>query len=160
MSSLRDQLSSLMISVDPPSRMTIINPYTRQPVRGKDNEDTAWVEVLSESSGPGRAFLRDQTDQIMMRKGRVARSEDLEANLSDKAARLTVGWHLLGLDGGAPLPIPFSLGNARDLYAMPEMAWLRDQVLEHAADLGNWRQTSLTTSSHTQSTNSVSTESA
>lgn len=158
MASLKEQLATMMVAADPPSRMTVINPYTRQPLRGVDKETEAWVDVYSETSKPGRAFQRDQTDQIMMRRGRVQKAEDLEATLSDKAARLTAGWHLIGFDG-QDLPIAFSVGNARDLYSMSEMAWLRDQVLEHAGDLGNWRQTNSTDSSRTPNTNSVSTES-
>jgi hypothetical protein len=157
MASLKEQLASMMVVVDPPSRMTIINPYTRRSLLGEDGETTAYVDVLSETSKAGRTFLRDQTDQIMQRRGRVQKMDDIEASLADKAARLTAGWSLLGFDGQV-LPVAFTLGNARDLYAMPEMSWLRDQVLEHAADLGNWRQTSLTNSSDMPNTTSVSTD--
>lgn len=154
MSSLREQLAGLMVAVDPPSRMTVINPYSRMPLRSHDSEAVAYVDVLSETSQVGRAYQRDHTDQIMQRRNRVAKAEDLEQWFADKAARLTAGWLLMTLDG-QPLPIAFSTSNARDVYAMPEMVWLRDQVLEHAADLGNWRQTNSTDSSPTPNTTSV-----
>ena len=62
--------------------------------------------------------------------------EELEAESTELLAALTAGWHLVTLDGH-PLDVPFSIENARELYAAPALAWLREQVDEFAADRGN-----------------------
>ena len=63
--------------------------------------------------------------------------EELEAESTELLAALTAGWHLVTLDGH-PLDVPFSIENARELYAAPALAWLREQVDEFAADRGNF----------------------
>jgi len=70
-------------------------------------------------------------------RGQRLRAEDIESDFTEKLARLTKGWLLVTLEG-VPLEVEFSLAAARELYAMPELSWLRDQVAEFAAELGNY----------------------
>jgi len=154
---LKDLVAGMTVAVDVPSRMHIIDPFTRMPLRSS-NGDPAWIDVLSDSSRAGAAWVRELTDKNLQRRGRTQRAEDLEIDLSEKATRLTVGWNLCTFDG-TPIELPFTVGNARDLYNMPEMSWLRDQVLEFSADLGNYRRRPSTASSTTPDTASASTAS-
>jgi hypothetical protein len=149
-------LDGLMVEADKPARMLIVNPYTRETIRHQETEAPAWIEVFSDSSAAGAQFLREATDRILQRKGRTARAEDIEDDLTAKAARLTTAWSLLSLNG-EPINLPFSRAAARELFAKPGARWLRDQVLEFAADLGNYRQTTSPASSHMPNTNSGST---
>jgi hypothetical protein len=136
-------LDGLKIRADTPARMEVINPFTKMPLirLDSDEQDSAWVDVLSDTSSVGSVVLREQTDKIFQRRGRVIRADDVEKDLVEKAARLTVGWSLLTL-AGEPIELAFTRANAREIFAIPELKWLRDQVLEFSADLGNFQKTS------------------
>jgi hypothetical protein len=152
---MKDLLAGMMVNAETPGRMTIINPFNGHPVRDAETGDEAYVDVLSDVGKIGSQWSREMTDKALQRKGRAAKAEILEEDLSDKAARLTVGWKLMTL-AGVPIDAPFSRGNAREVYEMTEMSWLREQVLGFAGDLGNWRPTSSSNSSITPTTNSAS----
>jgi hypothetical protein len=149
-------LSGLAVKSDVPARMTVMNPYTRMPVLHAETNEPAWVDVLSESSKAGTRWLREATDKALARRGRTAKADDLDADLCAKAARLTTGWFLLNFSG-EPIDVDYSPAMARDLFAMPEMTWLREQVLEFAGDLGNYRTPPSTASLSTEDTSSGST---
>jgi hypothetical protein len=136
--------------------MTIINPFNSHPVRHAETGEDAYIDVLSEAGKIGNQWQREMTDKALQRRGRAGKAEVLEDDLTDKAARLTVGWSLMTL-AGEPIALPFSRPNARELYEMPEMSWLREQVLGFAGDLGNWRPTSSSNSSPSPTTSSAST---
>lgn len=154
---LKDLVAGLAVSTDKAGRMTIKDPYSRRPLVNAETEEPAWIDVLSDVSKVGAAFAREMTDKALGRRGRVTKAEELEDDLSQKAARLCVGWSLLTL-AGEPIALPFTAGNARELFQMSEMAWLRDQVLEYAGDLGNFRATPSKPSSPTPDTSSASTD--
>lgn len=132
------KFSGLGVSVEAPVRMDIYNPVTRQPLRNAETGETAYIDVLSSASKEGRAHERAVTDQII-RLGNRARltADQIEANATEKAAKLTRGWSLVTLYG-QPIDVPYSEMEARELYtAQP---WVRDQVLSFADDLGNFPQ--------------------
>jgi len=132
-----DKIAGLALQVDATSRMTIINPITRQPLRSEDGEE-AWVDLLASSSKIGQTHDRGVMDRQLRTRGARYTAEQAEADTVEKLAKLTKGWRLVTLDG-AVLDVPFTAGNARDLYTMPALAWLTQQVAEYVADLGNYR---------------------
>ena len=79
----------------------------------------------------------------MQRGGRSTRvtPEQIEAEGNDLLAALTKGWKLVDLDGN-PIDVPFSQENARELYALTAVAWLRDQVDEYIGDRANFSKAS------------------
>ncbi len=135
------KFAGLAVKADKPSRMTIRHPFTGKPLVNSETGEEAWIDVLSATSGKGRAHDRAVTDkQLKMRNGRRPNAEELEGDMAEKAAVLTTDWHLVTLEGD-PLNVEFSLGTARQLYGDPDLSWVRDQVIEHANDLGNFRPT-------------------
>lgn len=152
---MKELLAGLAVNAEKPARMTIINPFNSHPVRHVETGEEAYVDVLSETGKIGAQWQREMTDKALQRRGRAGKADVLEDDLTDKATRLTVGWSLMTLDG-TPINLPFSRANARELYEMPEMSWLREQVLGFAGDLGNWRPTSSSNSSPLPTTSSPS----
>lgn len=122
-----------LAGLDQPARMTIMHPVTFQPIRNDDGE--AWIDVYSASSATARAFERRVNDAALKRRGRTITADDLDAQMTDRAAAYSKGWNLLAVDG-SPLDIEFSQQNARELYT--ECPWIRDQVIVFANDLGNF----------------------
>ena len=134
---MTSKFAGLALAVDAPARMTILHPVTRQPLRDSAGEE-AWIDLLSADSAAARAHDRATIDAQIRAAGRRRSSEQMDAELTEKLAKLTTGWRLLTLDGDA-LDVPFSIADARTLYALPELMWLRGQVAEFVADLGNFR---------------------
>ena len=127
----------LKLAVDTPARLILTHPITGQPLRDAEGAD-AWIDVLAISSTVGRAHDRIITDRRMKQGQARVTAEQLELDMTEKLAKLTRGWYLIALDG-APLNVPFNETTARECYGQPELLWLREQVFQFAADLGNFR---------------------
>ena len=134
---MTSKFAGLALAVDAPARMTILHPVTRQPLRDSAGEE-AWIDLLSADSAAARAHDRAITDALIRAGARRRSAEQMDAELTDKLAKLTTGWRLLTLDG-EPIDVPFSVASAREMYALPELAWLRGQVMQFVDDLGNFR---------------------
>jgi len=135
------KFAALALEVEKPVRMTIVHPVSRQPLRDADGNE-AYIDLFSGDSEPARKHQRTaQRRRIAMRgRGKIT-PEEIEADSVELLAALTAGWMLLALDG-ARLDVPFSIENARELYADPSVAWLRDQVDEFAAERANFSKAS------------------
>jgi hypothetical protein len=133
------RFSGLALDVDTPARMTITHPSTGQPLRDGDGEP-AWIDLLSMDSPPVMKAQRAAQNRRLAGKARRLTAEELFAESTEVMAAATKGWRLLTLQGDA-IEAPCSPGNAAELYAMPELAWLRDQVDSFLADRGNFLRT-------------------
>jgi hypothetical protein len=101
------------------------------------NGEPAWIDLLPADSPQGQAANRAAIDRrLSSRRGKM-KAEDLDRDGTDMLAALTKGWRLVALDG-SPLDVPCTTANAAELYAMPEMGWLRRQVDEFVSDAGNF----------------------
>lgn len=118
------------VPVDVPARVHLVHPVTRKPLGG-------WLSVYSLESPVAQAFQREIIDRRLRDRTRVATAEIIESETSEMLARITVDWHLVGLDG-TPLNIPFSQENALALYRNPRLWWVRSQVNDFVSDLGNF----------------------
>lgn len=140
------KFAAMTLPVDKPARMTIVHPITRNPMRDAEGKE-AYVDVYSADSEVARKHQRTTQRRrlnVAQRGGRAKISvEEIEADATDFLAVLSAGWYLLALDG-AVIDVPFSIENARELYAAGGMSWLREQVDEFAADRGNFSQASST----------------
>ena len=128
------KFAGLALATDVAQRMTIIHPGTRQPLRSADGAE-AWIDLYSVDSKAWRNTLRAQQDRRLKVRGRP-NAEEIEADTTELFASVTAAWRLCSLDG-EPLDVPCTPANARELYAMAELAWLREQVDAFVSDRGN-----------------------
>ncbi|MGE4043587.1 MAG: hypothetical protein AB7F35_01945 [Acetobacteraceae bacterium] len=135
---MSSKFAGLALGVDSVARMTIIHPVTRQPLRNAETGEEAWIDLLSAGSSIGRAHDRAVTDRQLRLRGQRYTAEQAEADLIEKLAKLTKAWSLVTLKG-EPLAVDCTPAAARELYALSELAWLREQVVEFITDLGNFR---------------------
>lgn len=137
------KFAGLEIEVERPQRMVLVHPTTRQPLRDQDGQP-AYIDVYSSDSSIARAHNRAVQQRRLNTRGRGRLStEQLEAEAIDLLAALTAGWRLVKLSG-EPLDVPFTPENARELYAAPSLAWIREQVDEFAVERANFPVTSST----------------
>ena len=144
------KFAGLALATDVAQRMVIIHPGTRQPLRHADGAE-AWIDLHSIDSAAARKTIRAQQDRRLRMRSARATAEELDADAVELLAALTSGWMLCSLDG-EPLDVPCNPGNAAELYSMPALAWLREQVDTFVADRGNFRRAPSTPSSPTPST--------
>lgn len=142
---MTSKFAGLGLAVDKPARMTVLHPVTGQPIRRADTGEAAWIDVLSADSQAARAHEREAQNRRLRSRARRLAAEDLETEGLELLVALTKGWSLATLDG-APIDVPFNAENARELYSAPELAFIRRQVNDFAADAGNY-QTPKTSSS-------------
>ena len=133
------KFSGLGLSVDSPARLIILDPTTRQPLRNAETGEEAWIEMLSASGSVARAHDRVVTDKQLKMRGRRMTAEEMDADQTEKLAKLTKAWKLVTLSG-QPIEVDCTQANARELYSLAELAWLRDQAFEHCMDAGVFRQ--------------------
>jgi hypothetical protein len=136
------KFAGLAVGVDRPARMTILHPVTGQAIRlldaaGHPNDQAAWIDVLSADSKVARDLEREAQNRRLRGRLRRVTAEDIEAEGVELLTALTKGWCLAALDG-TPIDVPCTPENARELYSTPDLAFLRRQVNEFAADLGNF----------------------
>jgi hypothetical protein len=154
------KFAGLGLAVATAARMTLLHPATGQPLRrpkrhadgqpvldekGGPVYEVAWIDVLSADSEAARAHEREAQNRRIRSRARRLVAEDLEAEGLELLVALTKGWSLATLEN-EPLDVPFSAENARELYSAPELAFIRRQVNDFAADAGNF-QTPKTSSS-------------
>ena len=136
------KFSALSLDVEKPARMIVVHPVSRQPLRSVDGKIEAFIDIFSADSEAARKHQRNVSRRrlAMRGRGRVT-PEEMEADSVELLAAVTAGWSLLSLDG-SPIDVSFSLEAARELYADPSVAWLRDQVDEFASERGNFSKAS------------------
>lgn len=130
------KFGGLELAVETPIHLVLVHPVTRQPLRDKDGKE-AYIDHFSGDSELARKHQRAvQRRRLAMRgRGKIT-PEEIEAEGNDLLAALSTGWYLVSLDG-KPIDVPFTIENARELYAAPGLLWIREQVDESASDRGN-----------------------
>jgi hypothetical protein len=132
------KFSGLAVPTDHPARMTILHPVTGQPIRRTDSGEVAWIDVLSADSKVARDHERAAQNRRIQSRARRITADDIEAEGVELLVSLTRGWSLATLEGD-PLDVPCTPDNAREFYCSPELAFIRRQVNDFAADLGNFQ---------------------
>ena len=132
------KFSGLAVPTDRPARMTILHPVTGQPIRRIDTGEPAWIDVLSADSKAARDHERAAQNRRLQSRARRITADEIEAEGVELLVALTKGWSLATLDGEAH-DVPFSPEAAREFYGAPELAFVRRQVNDFAADLGNFQ---------------------
>jgi hypothetical protein len=139
-------IDDLLIGIDAPVRMPLVNPFTMAPCVNRETEEAGWIEVMSETSDAGAAYQRARNDRVMARGARAAKDDELQFEFVEKAAALVTGWSLVA-PNGSEIALVWTRANARELFSNRKARWMRDQVLEFAANLGNYQVTSSPVSS-------------
>jgi hypothetical protein len=139
------KFDALALAVDKPARLLLQHPKTGLPLKDKEGKE-AFIDLLSSDSDTARKQQHANANKrFAQRVRRPLTSEELDAENIDILAALTVGWHLVGLDGEA-LAVPFSTENAKELYAAPQLAWVREQAQAFAESRANFAKASSTNS--------------
>lgn len=138
---------------DGPARMTVMNPWTGEPIVRNGEEEETWIELHSPQSDLARAVDRRLLDKALRRRNARATAKDVEQNVIEKLAGLTKAWSL-GMPDGTPFDEPCNAENAIILYT--DVLWLREQVSNFVNDLGNFLKTPSENSSTTLSMSSNS----
>jgi hypothetical protein len=137
------KFAGLALRTEEASRMEIIHPSTRQPIRDGSGA-VAYIDLFSADSSVARQHQSAVGNRrLAMRRGAKLTIQELQAEAVELLVALTKGWHLLDLEG-SPIAVEFSHDNARELYGEPSLAWLREQVDEFVAERGNFSKASST----------------
>jgi len=128
------KFAALALATERASRCLLKHPVTKRPLVDGEGRQ-AYVDVLSlDSAKVHAADLEIGRNRIEIGKLSI---EDLNEEVPARLAAATTGWFLVGLDG-AVIDVPFTADNARDLYSEPALNWIREAVLAHARDRGNF----------------------
>lgn len=136
-------LSKLAAAVDTPSRCYLSIPIAGRPPLVSATGERAWIDVLSLDSAPAHRQRRAAALARLDKRAPTMTVEDLEAEQAAMLAALIVDWRLVGLDG-QPIDVPCTPDTARELATERVFAWVRRQVEEHIADLGNFMRATAT----------------
>lgn len=145
-------IADLELEVDKPSRMTVLDPATNLPMKEKDEVDEkgnvikegrmAYVEVYSADSDIARKMKREiTTSRLRMRNPNSITGARIEDEGVQLIAALTAGWFLVNQKGEV-IDLACTRENAAKLYANNKMAWLYEQVDQHAGARGNFSKAS------------------
>jgi hypothetical protein len=116
-------------TLNPAEEGTVVeleHPVTKDPIIGDDGKPWT-ISVRGEDSATVRTTVKKLSDKRWerLRKGKKYDSDQDDADLVEKLASATIGWHGLILDGE---PYQFSRENAKKLYADPRFPWIVEQV--------------------------------
>jgi hypothetical protein len=136
------KFAALALDTEKPGRMLVVHPVSRQPLRDGEGKE-AYIDLYSGDSEQARRHYRAVTRRRLALKRAKVSPEEIEAEAVELLCALTAGWYLLDLEG-KPLEVEFTADNARELYGLAAVAWLRDQVDEYIADRGNFSKASST----------------
>lgn len=143
-----NKFAALELETAKPGRMFVVHPITRQPLReksadGKEGKE-AYIDLYSGDSEQARRHQRSIARRRLAMRGRAKMTpEEIEAEAIEFLCAVTAGWYLLDLEG-RPLGVEFTPENARELYGLAAVAWLRDQADEYVGDRGNFSKGSPT----------------
>lgn len=131
------RFAGLGLAAEKPARMTIMHPVAQEPLRDAAGQE-AWIDLLSQDSRAAQRATRAAIDRrLASRSRKPPAAEDLRREETEVLAALTAGWHLVSLSGEA-IPESCTPQAAAELYDMPELSWLREQVSAFVADRGNY----------------------
>lgn len=151
------KFDALHLEVDKPARMTVMLPGMPQPLCDTAGEP-AWIDLLSHDSIAAQQFDDRQAEMMLQKRqaspGYIPPPIEARRQLVERAAALTVGWRLLGLDGSA-LDVAFSREAAIELYGDHRMQWLFDQVVTHLHRRQNFMPAKSSASSPSPNTSSA-----
>jgi len=152
-----DIFDTLALPIERTAKFMLVHPISREPLNDESGAQ-GWIELLSWESEKAQEH-RLARDNLLRKQGRDFTAEEEWADMSQMLAKLTVGWHLVGLDGRA-IAAPCTYDLAVGAYNATGLRWLRNATM---AFLNTTRHffplDGSTPSAPTPDTNSGSTES-
>jgi hypothetical protein len=118
----------------------VINPHTLQPDTDSKGGPVT-ITLASPDSEYGRKAQRKMRDAIMAKKGLTTPEEDIEAD-AELLANVTLAWTGIEFEGEF---LTCTIENARRIYAIPGLRWLRGQLMTFFNDQRNFLPPSQTT---------------
>lgn len=133
------KFASLALPVDELTSRVEISDLSGAPLLDADGQQS-YVEVRHPDCSAMTDLARKVGNRILARRGPTRRMmHDLESEELEKLVALTVGWHIVALNGEV-VDEPFSAAAAKELYSLEGWKWLRRQVEAHLSDQANFTQ--------------------
>jgi hypothetical protein len=113
---------------------TPLDPSNRQPYLSETDGSPMTITLASPESDAGRKARRKLLDAIKDKKGSLTpdESDELDAEL---LANVTLAWTNIEWEGE---PLACTIANARKIYSVPGLAWLRRDALAFYNTTGNF----------------------
>lgn len=131
---LSGRFQNIGYAVDEPRRLVLVNDDTGEPIKDEDGKE-GYIDLISYDSRAAAKLKADFGNRRLQSRGRQIIMEAIEVEQIDLLAVLTKGWHLVDITG---VVITDDIADAREVYSMPELAWIRRQAEAFAAKLGNF----------------------
>ena len=94
-----DIFDTLALPIARTAKFMLVHPVSREPLLDEAGQQ-GWIELLSWESEKAQEH-RLARDNVLRKLGRDFTAEEEWADMGQMLAKLTVGWHLVGLDGRA-----------------------------------------------------------
>lgn len=133
---MTNRFTGMGLAVERPARIELLHPVTGLPLVNAEKQP-AYVDVYHADSEVARRHERAAAQRRLDQGGAALTAVGAEGAMLDYLVALTAGWRLLDLNGN-PLDVEFSPEAARELYASPATAWVREQVDRGAARRANF----------------------
>lgn len=133
------KFTDLELDVEVAFRLKLLRPDLG-PLLDKDGKQ-AYIDIMSLDSQKAEQLAKETRER--RRAAGAVTQDSIEADGVDSLARLTTGWYLVG-GGGKPVvdaennPVPYTVENARELYASRGARFITDQVRGAAAERSNF----------------------
>jgi hypothetical protein len=112
---------------------TLTHPVTRAPVLDAAGNPVT-ITLASPESDYGRKARRRMLDQIKGRKGELS-PEDGDEIDAEMLANVTLDWSGMVFEGEE---LACNIANAKKVYGVPGLAWMRRALLAFYSDTGNF----------------------
>lgn len=135
----------LKLPADRSARFYPLHPGTRRRIfpaegaegaEGGEGGEACWIELRGWHSAAGTEH-RHKREERLRRIGRDLTPAEADGDMADMLAALTVAWRLVAPTGRA-LDVPCNFDTARELWADPDMLWLKGQALGFINNEGNF----------------------
>lgn len=130
-------LATLRTDSEDGAELVILHPKTREPIMTDGKPLT--IRLASITS---KQYLEREAEIIEKRRGlKKVTSEYLREEAAETLAKVTLSWQGVEFNGEE---LPCTIANAKKIYMVPGLKWLREQVDLFVADEANFIKPSQT----------------
>lgn len=121
-----DVFAGLALPIERTAKFMLVHPVSREPLKDEAGAQ-GWIELLSWESEKAQEH-RLARDNLLRKQGRDFTAEEEWNDMGQMLAKLTVAWHLVGLDGRA-IAAPCTYDLAVGAYNATGLRWLRNATM-------------------------------